>query len=670
MGLLTRFLAPAPQQRSAITLDHLRSLWSPTSAGPSVSEESALHMSAVWGCIRIISEGVAGLPLVLYRQDGRSKLPASEHPLYQIVHTLAGTHWTSFEWREWMLSEVLRWGNAYVRKVYDKDAHIAGLEPLPAAQMEAVYIDAQGRKWFYYRAAPGHVELYPSKDIHHLRGLGDGLTGFSPIGVAARQAVGLGLATEEYGSRLFVNGARPGLILTHPGKLSASAYERLRNDFASDTAGLANVHKTKIIEEGMGVEKLSFPPDEAQFLETRRFQIEEIARIYRVPLHMLQDLTGATFSNIEHQSLDFVKFTLGPWLVRHEQAMHRDFLEPDERPNLYLRYKVQGLERGDFATRTQGYNTGVMTGWLSRNEVRELEDLNPADELDAYLVPLNMLEVGQEPPAPTPAPEPAPAEEAQPRSRLHTRAADARERQGLMRRNVRLFEDVAARLVKREAADIRRATTRYLAPTSRGQTRGRPQFEEWLAGFYKEIEAALPGTYRALMESYAEEMMAAVGRELGGKPAPLDAKLMKWLTEYLKNYAVEYARRGELQLLALLAEAESDEEAADLINERMDGWEETEAQKQSLRQAFEAGNALSLYGYDAGGVRSTVWMATGAETCPFCDSLNGQVREIGSAYVEQGQEMEGGAGQTPLAIERDLGHGPLHAGCDCILLAV
>lgn len=634
-----------------------------TYAGPPVSEASAQRYGAVYACIRIISESIAALPLALIRQTGRNRDKATDHPLYNVLHTLANPEMTSFEWRELMLSHVLSWGNGYSEIEFDGRGRIVALWPLNPAKMEDVRRNAQGNLECVYRLPDQTVRTIPYWRIHHIKGAGNGIVGYSPIRMAARHATGLGLALEEYGSRFFSNGARPGLILRHPGRLSPEAHKRLAASFAGDHQGLSNAHRTKILEEGMDISTIGIPPNEAQFLETRKFQVTEIARIYRVPPHMLADLDRASFSNIEHQSLAFVQNTLLPYIVRHEQAVARDLLTETERKTLSAKYIVAGMLRGDLLSRSQAYNTGIQAGYLTRNEARELEDLNPIDGLDEPLQPLNMVAAGAQPPAPQPVRSVRLVENEPPKLiDRETRAASTRKsRQALMQRHVRLFEDAAGRAVKREVADIRKAVPKYLGKRSAAD------FETWLATFYEQVREWLPDLFRSLMLSYAESILEAVAGELDGEPAPLDDELRTWVEEYLANFTAVYAVGGEKQLRALLAEAEDEAQAEALISARMDGWEETKAQKTAFEQAFEAGNALSIFGYAAAGIEFLRWAARG-DSCPLCQKIDGKRIPIKGSFFDAGDTLSAD-GVDPLPIIRTVKHGPIHGGCDCVVIS-
>ena len=255
--------------------------------------------------------------------------------------------------------------------------------------------DQSGRLFYSYQRSAedpttlgnsSRVTLTPS-DVLHIPGLGfDGLIGYSPIAMA-KNAIGLAIATEEYGAKFFANGAAPSGVLEHPGTIKDP--QRVKESWNSAYQGSANSHKIAVLEEGMKYTPIGIAPEQAQFLETRKFQINEIARIFRVPPHMLADLEKSSFSNIEQQSLEFVKYTLDPWVVRWEQSMCRVLLSESEKPTYFIKFNVDGLLRGDYASRMSGYATARQNGWMSANDIRELENLDRiAPDLggDLYLI--------------------------------------------------------------------------------------------------------------------------------------------------------------------------------------------------------------------------------------------------------------------------------------------
>ena len=370
-----------------------------SSSGKMVNERSAMQMTAVYACVRILSEAIAGLPLHMYRyrEDG-GKEKATDHPLYLLLHDEPNPEMSSFVFRETLMTHLLLWGNAYAQILRNGKGEVIALYPLMPNKM-SVDRDNNGQLYYTYQMASedtpaadaGLVILKPS-DVLHIPGLGfDGLVGYSPIAMA-KNAIGLAIATEEYGAKWFANGAAPSGVLEHPGTIKDPS--RVREAWQSQFGGSSNSGKIAVLEEGMKYTPITISPEQAQFLETRKFQINEIARIFRVPPHMVGDLEKSSFSNIEQQSLEFVKYTLDPWVVRWEQSIHRSLLSEDEKASYFVKFNVEGLLRGDYQSRMNGYAIGRQNGWMSANDIRELENLDriPAEEGgDLYLINGNML---------------------------------------------------------------------------------------------------------------------------------------------------------------------------------------------------------------------------------------------------------------------------------------
>ena len=369
-----------------------------TSAGKIVNEHNAMQLTTVYACVRIIAEAIAGLPLHLYRYTDSGKEKAVDHPYYYLLHDEPNPEMSSFTFRETLMTHLLLCGNAYAQKIFDNRGRIVALYPLIPSQM-AVLRDASGRIVYQYTYTPNDAKPGTSKTVNlsreevlHIPGLGfNGLVGFSPIAMA-RNALGLAMATEEYGSKFFANGAQPSGVLEHPGTIKDP--ERLRKNWQETFGGSENSNKTAVLEEGLKYHPISIPPDQAQFLESRKFQVTEICRIFRMPPHMVGDLEKSSFNNIEQQSLEFVKYTLDSWVCRWEQGLQRGMLLANEKKQLFWKFNVDGLLRGDYASRMNGYAVGRQNGWLSANDIRTLEnqDLIPDDQGgNLYLVNGNML---------------------------------------------------------------------------------------------------------------------------------------------------------------------------------------------------------------------------------------------------------------------------------------
>jgi HK97 family phage portal protein len=376
-------------------------LFGPTTSGKTVNEFTAMQTTAVYSCVRILAEAIASLPLHVYRYKENGKERVYNHHLYHILHNEPNTEMSSFVFRETLMSHLLIWGNAYAQIIRDGAGRVVALYPLLPNKM-TVSRDKNGEIYYIYTTTSdenpnfkdyGSVVLR-KQDVLHIPGLGfDGLVGYSPIAMA-KNAVGMTIATEEYGASFFANGANPGGVLEHPGVLKDP--KKVRDSWNEVYRGTANAHKIAVLEEGMKYQQIGIPPEEAQFLETRKFQINEIARLYRIPPHMVGDLEKSSFSNIEQQSLEFVKYTLDPWVIRWEQAMQRSLLLPKEKQEFFIRLNVDGLLRGDYQSRMNGYSVARQNGWLSANDIREMEDMNPIPDEEGgnlYLINGNMTKL-------------------------------------------------------------------------------------------------------------------------------------------------------------------------------------------------------------------------------------------------------------------------------------
>jgi len=387
--VLSRLLKPRASPKNRLYGSTYSFFFGGTASGKTVNERTAMQTTAVYACVRILAETIASLPLNVYRSTDNGKEKAIDHQLYYLLHDEPNPEMTSFVFRETLMSHLLLWGNAYAQIIRDGRGKVLALYPLLPDRM-MVDRTTEGQLYYEYRKDTGYVILRP-EDILHIPGLGfDGLVGYSPIAMA-KDAIGMAIATEEYGGKFFANGASPGGVLEHPGVVKDPA--RIRESWNAVYQGSGNAHRIAVLEEGMKFQSIGIPPEQAQFLETRKFQTEEICRIFRVPPHLVANLDKATFSNIEHQSISFVVHTIRPWLVRLEQGMNKALLSPSEKGQYFVGFVVDGLLRGDYASRMQGYAIGIQNGFLSPNDVRTLENMNTIEHGDIYAMNGNMLKL-------------------------------------------------------------------------------------------------------------------------------------------------------------------------------------------------------------------------------------------------------------------------------------
>lgn len=441
-------------------------------AGLPITADTALRIAAVYACVKVIAEDIASLPLDIYKRldspkGAREKAP--DHPLQDVIHDQPNPFQTAFEWREMMMGHLLLRGNAYSRIIDGPRGFVHYLMPLNPDRVEPkLFPDGSGRVYYEYVNPQGFKEIIPDEFMFHVRGISsDGLKGLSVIQLA-RDGFGLAAATEQYGARLFSQGARPASVLSHPGALEdQDTMDRLKKNLKDFYAGLDASHGTLILEEGMTWTQVGLSNDEAQFLQTRKFQVAEIARWFRMPLHKIQDLERATFSNIEHQSIEYVTGTLNPWTRRWEQAILKDLISADRK--YFAEFNLDALTRGDLKTRYDAYAIGIMNGWLAPNEVRQRENMNPREGGDEYLTPMNTRTTGaggSDPNAPPPpddgappdpnAPPPQDAPPPNAPKRARDRQPPPKKATGRVAALVSIAEDTARRVVNRELRALAR----------------------------------------------------------------------------------------------------------------------------------------------------------------------------------------------------------------------
>jgi HK97 family phage portal protein len=471
IGDLVRTLVGVEQRRAVYdpASSALRSL-APTVAGTVVTVDSAMRNMTVLRCVGIISQTLASMPLVLYKRDGRNRSRATDHALYPVLSSVGNSEMTAFEVRETRLAHTLTYGNAFAQIQYDSAYQVRGLLPMVPDRVGIERLDTGKLVYTYWDDNTRQGYVLPSYRVMHTRyTVWRNVWGMSPIR-QAMNALGVATAAEEFGGRYFANGSRPSIILKYPGRLQPDAYKRLRESFSANWEGLENVHRINILEEGITPEQIGIPPDEAQFLETRQYQVQEIARLYGVPLHMLAVGETATFASSEQDAINFRQFTILPWARRDESRLGADLLTARERNDgYYIEYLLDGIERATIETRSQAYSTLIQTGVMTPNEGRERENLDPLPGGDVLLLPLNMQQI--RPDGTVVAPDSPPAVDTPTRDELRPLVAA-------------WITDVQRRLTARIANDVRQAGAKAL------RQGGRLALSEWGEGMQVEWRQA------------------------------------------------------------------------------------------------------------------------------------------------------------------------------------
>lgn len=433
-----------------------------SAAGVSVTPDSALQATAVYGCVRILAETLGMIPLnVFKRGENNSRSKATDHPLHKLLHDSPNERQTSIEFREMLMGHLALRGNAYAQIIFAKNGSVMELRPIHPDHIELKVLDEM--RWFYSYRSPISNKNFNlrSDEVLHLKGVSlDGWTGLSPIDTL-RDVVGTTMAADEHSARFFGNNARPGGVLTYPTKLNAKELQNLRESWERVHNGPQNSNKVAILEGGLKWESVSMTNEQSQFLQNRQFQITEIARIFRIPPHMIGDLTKSSFSNIEQQSQEFVTYTMMPWFVRWEQAILKSLFSEKEQQTFFAEFNTNALLRGDTTARGQYYQLARVNGWMNIDEIRELENMNPLpDGLgQTYMQPLNMKTLGEDDPSPSteptvePSTEPTDPEDS-------TTTPDATQSRAMKAAATVLFEDLIGRIVRKEQKAIQSGAKR------------------------------------------------------------------------------------------------------------------------------------------------------------------------------------------------------------------
>lgn len=632
-------------------------------AGVQVNEHTALNTLSVVACIMILADTYASLPAAVFRRlEPRGRERARQHPLYRVLHDEPNPDMTSFTYRHMQMTHLATWGNHYSEIAWNaRGDDVLALWPFHPSQVHP-YKRTDGTIWYRVSGDNGQREI-PQENMLHIRGLStNGLVGLSPLAMM-RQAIGVSVAAESYAARFFANDARPSVLLKHPGPtLGDTARKNILESWKEIYEGHQNAHRTAILEEGMDVETLSMPLQDAQFLETRRFEVQEFARFFRIPPHLLADVERSTSwgTGIEQQNIGFVIYTMRPWIERAEQEFNRSLLHPNDRDTYFTKFIIDGLMRGDAASRAQFYNQMWNMGAMSPNDMRELEDWNPVDGGDEYYVPLNMI------PSNVSREQPEPVRTATQRQEFRSnlppvtyRSATARRRLANAHRTV--YRDTIARLLRYERNEVRRAIQRHL--------RSPESFEQWVKDFYydeypERIRRDMWAPVRTLMEAVAAEAADEVSSE-----PPNVEQLDDFVGPYVDTLAKRHAGYSRSRLLDTIndhrSEQRQNDELIDDLELDLDEWEDR-ADIESQDEAHRSSNAAAYFVYGFAGVTAMRWIATGDDPCDYCQSLDGRVVGYDEPFLSSGSSLAPG-GIDPFSSQSDIKHAPLHSGCECLV---
>lgn len=632
-----------------------------SAAGVHVSHETAMHYAPFFAGVRLISEDVGRLPFPVYeRLEGKGKRRATEHPLHGILNQVANPYMTGMQLRETLTGHAITWGGGYGYMERNGAGEIVEIWPLRPDRIWPEKLElGRGRIQVIWRYQPqdGPQSVLFPDEILHVPGFSyDGFCGYSAV-TLARQSIGLGLATEAFGARWFSNGSRPGGVLEHPGEVSEAARKRMKADWDNIHRGVDRAHRIAILEEGVTWKQIGIPPEDAQFLETRRFQVTDMARWLRLPPHKLADLERSTHTNIEHQQLEYVNEALLSWLSRWEGAVLLRGFTANERKTLFAEHIVAGLLRGDIKSRYEAYAIARQWGWLSANDIAELENMNPLPgrEGDIYLVPLNMV-----PAASLTAGSTDPGEPRQIARAIRGRSLEARRR--IASAFAPLIADADERLAKLEQAEVRTLVRKHLDPErAAGQRLSVTGFLDALWRLYDgTVRTKTTERWTPVLKSLMVEVIADAISDVGFDG---EVDLDRWLAAYVQSHVDYRCNSAFGQLRKVLDDAA---DPAKAVLDKLADWVELRPERTARWQTTQLPNAAARETYRAAGVRSLTWVSMGENSCPFCEAMDGQRVNIDEPFVAKGAELGGLA--EKLQIDRDTYHPPLHPGCDCQVL--
>ena len=643
-----------------------------TEAGIKVDENSALNLAAVYAAINIISGDISTLPLGLFKTVKNKRKRITDHKSLQVLTYRANPVMPAINVRRTLTAHMLSWGNMYAEIVRDGMNNVVEIWPLTP--------DRVAPKWqagtVVYKIDQGMAKeiTLPKEKVLHISGLGyNGITGYSVISKAA-ESIGLSMASEKFGARYFGANTNMGGAIKYPRALGADAKKNLAASLGGYT-GSDNSHRWMILEQGMEIEKLGFSPDDSQFLQTRQFQVPEIARWFNMPPHKLKDLTRSTFSNIEEQETEYVVSCLVPWLTIIEQNYNIQLLtEKEHRLGYYFKHNVKGLLRGSSSARAEYYTKRFYLGTITPNEIRAFEDEDPLETeyADKTYIQQNLMpleDVDKEPPAPVvqnlpgeqpPGEEPPGKDETDGRSywrkildhdRKHVKLIEYRSvigRDKISARYYSLIRDAAERVILKEAKAI-----------SKNIVNGKT----WIENFYKHMPEYICKQMGGVLSSFQGSIIDQAAGEAGIDTDKILDESKKWIDDYFDVYVKRHVGRSTGQINQLMDQ----EDGADLVTERMDEWIEKRPEKIAVEESVRAANAAAQFVFWTGGFAS-VWRIRGAETCPYCQELNGRKVKSGEAIFTAGEEFEPkGAKNGPMKMSGGISHPPLHQGCDCYI---
>jgi HK97 family phage portal protein len=608
-----------------------------TITGRAMNDGRALSLPAVFSAVSSIAGDIATQPLKVYQRRADGGRDTVDHPLNYLLNFEVSEGVSAITTRESAQAHVLLRGNAYLEITWNGST----VGSLTLHHPDSVY-HIEGTE--FYKIVSENRMVHMSNMLHLAGPGGDGVTGFSVIKLA-RENWSLYSALEESNTRFIANASRPSGVITSPSPITAETANRLKEMWANRNAGLDGVGKTPILDNGMTWQQVGLSAEDTQFIESRQFAVTDIARWFNIPPHKIGDLSRSTFSNIEEQSIEYVRGTLRPWVVRHEAQMAIKLLTPRERAaGLFLKYNMDALLRGDIQRRTEAYATQFNLGALTVNEVRALEDRNPIDGGDRAFIRLDMVPLENIDEVQTPDA----VDDERTEQRIEYRAPD--DRIQLRTTFLSLFNDAAGRMVRGEVRNVRRLL------------RTAEDIQEALETYYFDDHPDFAmRTMGPIFRAYAQSVATTAANEVD-TDVQIDAEA--FADAYAEGFVARYSARSRRDLSG---------RDTDGIETRTQEWLDgtatanPRAEQVSSQERVKLSDAVARQVFVAAGVGSLIWRTIG-DNCPYCRRLNGKRVGTNRSFLLAGEPLEGEGNAPPIIPKNNIRHAPAHKGCDCTIV--
>lgn len=667
MSRLNKFLGKLIMRALGDDPMFLRSWGQPSSSGVAVNKDNVVSLASVYNALNLLSSTIATLPLNVYKRTGNGREQAREHRLYELLHDQPNELMTSAEFRRLMMVNYYIGGKARAVVLWDNAGQIDELVPIPFWRVNETIIN--GKRYHKVMMPDNKEKVFSDYQMFRIDNIGFSADNpISPL-VAGKDVFGLSLAADQFGSRFFANGANFGGVLKHEKTLSEEAHNRLAKDFNEKYQGISRSHKWIVLEEGLDLVKTTFAPEEAQFLETRKFQVTEVARFFNVPPHLIMDLEKATFSNIEHQNINFVTYTLRPLFVYWEQEIRRSLLIGTDKQMYYAEYNADALLRGDSKTRAEVFNVMRMAGVINANEWREKENMNPIGEAgQIYFMPLNMADMSRVSEGTT--------QDYIENNALHALSSlmtrnkeisryttaqirSASKRHAITKNYDAKISDDAKKVVKKETNDIRKIATETL------ESNNFSLFNEKIDGYYDKFPEYMEKQFSKSFTAMAKEIHAEVVKEINAKGEWND-KMTEFIKKYTNSFIIRHVGSSVGQIKSVVQKAAANGQSElDALKQRLDEWEERRHGKIGMNESVKLAGAVAKTTFAAGGVTRLMWVNMGSKSCPYCNELDGKIVGIEQQFVLDGVTADG----ATMDVNHKTGHPPLHEGCVCTIVS-